>query len=246
MKNKWWNKFTEENLLLHQVYSPTNERTGAWGSCMENLPDTWPGQVYRVSGVGRTLCKSPKVLLQLLHLTGLFSPHLDVREWKLPSSWEKTPMGYSAARRHFHSRDGDRSRWGQSPSPQHLSRHQSPSPSPPQSHLANECLCCFLKDLNLYTRPHESRSRAWRSDAPTLAEKPKKQVRFEAKGDLGDDPTLALDLTLFLAEGLAEEWDNTPGTVPEESLQLPPSKGPQYCPCHTGGVRPKALAHPTA
>ena len=34
--------------------------------------------------------------------------------------------------------------------------------------------------------------------------------------------------------------------MPEESLQPPPSKGPQCHPTHKGGTRPKALAHPPA
>ena len=103
-----------------------------------------------------------------------------------------------------------------------------------------------VNDLYLYTRLRESRSRAWLSDAPAPVEKPKKQVRFDVEGDLGNDPTMALGLTLFLVEGSSEEQDDFPGSMPEESLQLPPSEGPQCCPTHTGGARSKVLAHPFA
>ena len=70
-----------------------------------------------------------------------------------------------------------------------------------------------MKDLNLYTRPHKFRSRAQQNDAPKLAENVRKQVRFDVEGNLGDNPTLPLGLTLFLAEGLAKGQDNAPGTV---------------------------------
>ena len=77
-----------------------------------------------------------------------------------------------------------------------------------------------MKSLNLQTRPHKSRSRAWQHDAPTLVEKLKKQVRFDVEGDLGDDPTLPQGLTIFLVGDVAKEWDNTPGPytpVPKDS-----------------------------
>ena len=38
----------------------------------------------------------------------------------------------------------------------------------------------------------------------------KKQLRFNVDEDLGDDPTLPMDLTTFLEEGIAKEWDNAP------------------------------------
>ena len=60
---------------------------------------------------------------------------------------------------------------------------------------------------------------------------------------------LPLGLTLFLAENSTKEWDNAPGTItpmPEDLPQLPSSESPQHCPTHTGGSRPKALAHPSA
>ena len=167
--------------------------------------------------------------------------------WKQPSGWKKTPTQ-------------DNQRWEgipilgagidqsgiKAPLLNAQSSHQSPSPSLLQSHPAAEWLSCSIIDLNLCTRPHESRSRLWESDSLTPAEKPKKQVRFEEEGDLGDDHTLLLGLTLFWVEGSAEEWDDAPVPMPEESLQLPPSNSLQCHPTHTGGARPKALSHPPA
>ena len=69
-----------------------------------------------------------------------------------------------------------------------------------------------MEDLHLQTRSHESQSRVWQDDAPTLTEEKqqrKKQVRFDVDGELDDDPTLPLGLTLFLVEGMAEESDDT-------------------------------------
>ena len=90
-----------------------------------------------------------------------------------------------------------------------------------------------MKDLNFHTRPHKPRSRAWQNDAPMPAEKPKKQVRFDVEGDLGNDLILPPGLTLFLMECLAEEQDDAPDPVtslPEESFQPPPSKVPSTAP----------------
>ena len=65
--------------------------------------------------------------------------------------------------------------------------------------------------LNLQPRSHISRSMAWQDNTPTLAEEnPRKQVRYEMDEELDDDPTLLLGLTLFLAEDMAAEWDDTP------------------------------------
>ena len=118
---------------------------------------------------------------------------------------EDAPTGPSKMRRHSHSKGRNRLKWHRTPSPQCLSRCQSPSPSPPQSHLAVKQLSHSMKDLNLYARSCKSRIRVQQNDVGTLAEKPKKQVRFNMDGDLGNDPTLPPGLTIFLAEGLAEE-----------------------------------------
>ena len=60
--------------------------------------------------------------------------------------------------------------------------------------------------------------------------------------ELGDDPTLPLGLTLFLAEDMAEEQDGAPSSStpkPMDSPWLPPSKDHQHHPTYTGGAWPK-------
>ena len=50
------------------------------------------------------------------------------------------------------------------------------------------------------------------------------------EGDLGDAPTLTQGLTIFLAEGMAKEWDYAPGPfipVPKGPPELPPYKRSQ-------------------
>ena len=78
-----------------------------------------------------------------------------------------------------------------------------------------------MDHLNLQPRSQESQSRAWQDDVPTPAEgKPRKQVMFEVDEDSGDDPTLPPILILFLAEGVATEQDDAPGSptpVPMDS-----------------------------
>ena len=73
-------------------------------------------------------------------------------------------------------------------------------------------------------------------DAPTLAEKMKKQVRFDIEGDQVMTLALTQGLTLFLTESTAEERDDAPG--PNTAvLRFPignPSEGPQCHPTHTG------------
>ena len=61
------------------------------------------------------------------------------------------------------------------------------------------------------------------------------------EGNLGNVSMLPQCLTLFLVEGMAEEWNNTPGpftSMPESSPQLP-SEGSQCHPTHTEGTLPK-------
>ena len=63
----------------------------------------------------------------------------------------------------------------------------------------------------------------------------KKHIRFDVEGDLGDAPTLTQCLTLFLADDMAEEWDDAPGpftSIPESSPQEP-SEDFQCCPINT-------------
>ena len=128
-----------------------------------------------------------------------------------------------------------------------------PEQAPVTLHLVPSPLAKWLshciKDLDLYARPHKPRSRVWQNDAPTLAEELKKHVTFYIEGDLGDGPTLSPGLTPFLAEGSAKGQDNALGTVTpihEEPLLLCPTESSQHCPTHTGGARPKTLAHPSA
>ena len=106
-----------------------------------------------------------------------------------------------------------------------------------------------MKNLDLQARPCESRSRVWQHNAPKLAEeKPKKQVRFDLEGNLGNTPTLPQGLTLFLVKGVAKEQDDTPDpftSVPESSPQQP-LEGPQHCPTHAGGTRSKVTPQPSA
>ena len=79
-----------------------------------------------------------------------------------------------------------------------------------------------MESLPLQPRSHESRSRVWWDDGPTLAEeKPKKQAWFNVDEELGNDTTLPLGLTLFLAEGMAEEWDDAPSSSTPMSMDSP-------------------------
>ena len=138
------------------------------------------------------------------------------------------------------------------PLPQTLSQCQSPFPNLQQSHPTNEWLSHSMEDLHIQLRSHKSWSRAWWDDAPTPTEekpKRKKQVRFDVDEELGNDPTLPWGLTLFLAEGIAEEQDDIPSPstpVAVDSLQLPPSKGPQCYPTYVGQTQPKVPAKPSA
>ena len=55
-------------------------------------------------------------------------------------------------------------------------------------------------------------------------------------------------LTLFLAEGMAEESDDTPSSLPPMSMDSPwvsPSEGPQYHPVYTGGHQLKVPTKPS-
>ena len=177
------------------------------------------------------------------------SPQPYLGEWRRPRDWKKTPLQ-------------DDQSWEGIPilgagmvevASESLSSMPKQVPVtlhyPPWSHPADEQLSCSMKDLNLQTRPCQSRSRAQWDDAPTLAEKLKKQVRFNVGGDLGNDPKLPQGLTLFLAEVAAEEWDDTNGPytpMPKDSPQLPPSEDPLHHPTHTGGARPNVPAQPSA
>ena len=72
----------------------------------------------------------------------------------------------------------------------------------PQSHPANKPL---YERLQFTNKTPQIMEQSWQDDTPTLAEKQKKQVRFDVEGDLIDDPMLPQGLTLFLAESVAKE-----------------------------------------
>ena len=128
--------------------------------------------------------------------------------------------GWSKSRRwHSHSRSLNHL---QRHLPQPQSRHQSPSPSPPWSCPADKQLSCSLADLHLHPLPQASQSRVRRGDAnmhteglPAPLQQPmqectpkdwrKKQIRFDIGEDLGIDPTQPMQLTTFLAGGMAKE-----------------------------------------
>ena len=77
----------------------------------------------------------------------------------------------------------------------------------------------------------------------------KKQVRFNMDEDLGENPTLPMDLTTFLKEGTAKEQDNAPSpSVPltVDPWQLPHNDGQQCHPTYMGGASPKVPVIPSA
>ena len=66
---------------------------------------------------------------------------------------------------------------------------------------------------------------------------------------LGQWSYIALGLTLFLVEGMAEEWHDAPSSstpVPVDSPWPAPSKDPQDCFTYMGGAKPKVPAKPSA
>ena len=80
-------------------------------------------------------------------------------------------------------------------------------------------------------------------------EKPwrKKQVRFDVDEELGNDHTLPEGLTLFLAEGMAEKWDDASSPYSPLSMDfpwLPPSEDPQCSLTYAGGARPNIPTKP--
>ena len=129
-----------------------------------------------------------------------------VEEEQAPEvEWQNRKYG----RRRTYSRGRSGLRWHQSPSPSHPSQHQSPSPSPPQSHPADEQLHCSLKILKLQPKSWESKSRTWWSDtSPQKEEKSREQVWFKVDEELGNEPDLPSDLTLFLAKGVTPKKRN--------------------------------------
>ena len=72
---------------------------------------------------------------------------------------------------------------------------------------------------------------------------------FYMDEELGDDPTLPPGLTLFLAEGMVEEQDDSPcssSPMPLDSSWLAPSKGSQCHPTYTVGAQLEVPTKPSA
>ena len=87
----------------------------------------------------------------------------------------------------------------------------------------------------------------WRSAPPK--EQKKKQVKFNVEEDLDSDPTLPTQLTTFLVEGTAKEWDNAPSpSIPllMDPLQPPHSGGHQHHTFNMGRAHPKVPLQPSA
>ena len=117
------------------------------------------------------------------------SPSAGPRGQKQPIDWKTMPLQDNLSWEGIPILGaGNRSRWHWSPSPQYPSRHQSPSPSPLWSHPANKWLSHTMKNLNLQTRLHACRSRAWWDDAPRVAEKLKNQLGLTWKGTWATTP----------------------------------------------------------
>ena len=82
---------------------------------------------------------------------------------------------------------------------------------------------------------------------PRLKRDHQRNVRFDINEELGDDPMFPLGLTLFLAEGMATEWDDAPSSsTAMDSPRPTPSKSPQSHPAHMGGAWPYVPAKPPA
>ena len=148
--------------------------------------------------------------------------------------------GWSKLRKRWtHSRGQSGLRQCQSPSPSCPSQHQSPSPSPPLFCPADERLHYSMENLKLQPRSQESKSRTrWCDASPQREEKPRKQVQFEVDEELGNEPNLPSDSTLFLAEVQPQ----SEVTLPVYLLSCPPTKSPQHSCALTGGAWPKVLA----
>ena len=100
-----------------------------------------------------------------------------------------------------------------------------------------------MENLWLWSRSQEPKSRTLQHNASLQAEKKlRKQVCFEVDKELGDEPNLPMDNTLFLAEGAAPEGSSAP-SLP---AQLPtPIKSSQQSHALTKGAQPKVPAAPS-
>ena len=176
------------------------------------------------------------------------SPSAGPWGWRQPSEHREDHLTGQAGLNRQPSCSRDRTRYHQSPSAWWPSRCRSPFPSPTWPHPANKLLSCSLEGLHLQLRSHKFWSRAWQdTPTPTVEKQRKKQVRLDVDEEMGDDPTLPLDLTLFLVEGMAEEQDDTPSSqtpMPVDSSRPPPNEGLQCHSAYMGGAWPKAPLNP--
>ena len=76
-----------------------------------------------------------------------------------------------------------------------------------------------------------------------------KQVQFNLVADLGEAPSLSMDLANFLGGNATDEWNDAPHhSAPSIAgpSQLPHDNGHQLCPTHTRGAQPKTTVKPMA
>ena len=155
-------------------------------------------------------------------------------EWQ--NGWSRLRRGLT------HSRVRSGSKWHQSPCPTHLSQHQSPFPSPPQSHPADEQLHCSMENFHLWPRSQgiweqdtvmQCLPAGWGRNWGSMF-----SSRWTKSG--GDELNLHTDLTLFLAEGMAPKWSSTP-SLPAWTAH--PTKSPQHSHALTGGPSLKFQLH---
>ena len=154
-----------------------------------------------------------------------------------------TQAGWSRLRKgQTHSSGKSRSGWHQIPPPCPI-QCQSPFPSPPWSLPADEWLCHSMEHLHLQPRPHKSRSRVQWDDTPIEETPRRKQVKFDMDEELGNEPTLPMDLTLFFVEGMATEWDNAPSSSTPDPMDCPQTTHSH--PAYIGGSQPKVPTKPS-
>ena len=178
---------------------------------------------------------------QSLHLTGLFPLSCTSGTEVAKLMKEDAPAGQLESKRHSCSRAKDRSRWYHSPL-LNMKAGISHLPLVPLNPTCWQMAHSLYEEPQLANKTLQIQEQGLATRCLTLAEeKLKTQIRFDVKGDLGNPPTLPQGITLFLAEGVAEEWDDAPGpftSIPKSSPQYP-SEGSQCHTTHTGGARPK-------
>ena len=248
---KLLNKSTGESVQSHPKYSAADSKMNAWGSCTKNSPSVWPGLAYRVKpawlGPLQEAWDAPTAILPMGLSSLSWTSGVESAKWLR----EDTPEAWLGSSRDIPIIEEGMGQSGIRAPPLNSQASTSHPPQPPQSCPANEQLSHFMEDLNLQLRPHVSRSRAQWGDVPTsTVEKPrKKQVRLDVDKELGNNPTLPQDLTLFLVEGVGKEQDDTPSPfipMPDDSPWPLLSEGPQWHHIYTGGTRPKVPPKPSA